>query len=120
MWALHSQFQTAVQFNDLTTIKYLLSNGLDCDVRLGTNNTPALCLASKSGNLEVVRLLVNNGCSVNQADMSGQTALHFACSNMFLEIARILIANRANLNTANSYGCTPLHLAVQNNSLGKC
>lgn len=118
-WTLYSRFQTAIQFNDLTAAECLLRKGIDSDYRFGNARTPALCMSSKSGHYDLVRLLIDHGCSVNQSDENGFTALHFACIYIFVEIARLLVQHRANLEAVNLYGCTPLHLAVQHKSLGK-
>jgi len=117
-WTLYSQFQTAIQCNDLHAAECLLKQGLDSDYRFGNAKTPALCLSSKTGHYDLVRLLIDYGCSVNQCDENGLSALHFACSFIFVDIARLLIEHRANVDAVNLYGCTPLHLAVQHNSLG--
>lgn len=118
-WPLYSQLQNAIQFNDFQAAECLLKGGLDSDCRFGTSRTPALCLSVKSGNYDLVRLLIDHGCSVNQADCNGQSALHWACSFIFVEIARLLIAHRASVDASNLYGSAPLHLAVMNSSIGQ-
>lgn len=121
-WALYSQLQTAIQFNDLQAAQCLLKRGLDSDYRFGAARTPALCISSKSGNFDLVRLLIDHGCSVNQSDENGQTALHFACSFISassLSISRLLLQHRANVDATNLYGSAPLHLTVMNSSIGQ-
>jgi ankyrin repeat protein len=39
---------------------------------------------------EVVKLLVDSGCSVNICDADGQTPLHLACSAGYVDEARAL------------------------------
>lgn len=117
-WTQYSQFQKAIQSNDLATTKSLLENGIDSDFRFGSTQIPALCMCSKNGHYELARTLIDYGCSVNQDDQNGLAALHYACNYRFVNIARLLIENRANVDAANCHGYTPLHLAVEHGSLG--
>ncbi|XP_054162275.1 putative ankyrin repeat protein RF_0381 [Oppia nitens] len=99
--------------------KTLTELGVDSDVRFysGTHHMPALCLCAQRGHLDLVKLLLKYGCSTNQVDTNGRSALHFACNHLFVEIVKLLIANRATLNMASNYGHIPLHLAAQQPSL---
>ena len=120
IWTLHSQLLVAIQYNDSSTAESILKQGVDSDVRFysGTHQTPALCLCAQRGHYDLVDLLLRYGCSTNQVDNCGLSALHFACNHLFVEIAKLLIANRASLNLASNYGHIPLHLAAQQPSLG--
>ena len=120
IWTLHSQLLVAIQYNDSSTAESILKQGVDSDVRFysGTHQTPALCLCAQRGHFDLVDLLLRYGCSTNQADNCGLSALHYACNHLFVEIAKLLIANRASLNLASNYGHIPLHLAAQQPSLG--
>ncbi|XP_027715879.1 protein phosphatase 1 regulatory subunit 12C [Vombatus ursinus] len=62
-------------------------------------------------NLEVVRFLVEEGASVNQADNEGWTPLHVAASCGYLDIAQYLLSHGANIAAVNSDGDLPLDLA---------
>ncbi|XP_023563747.1 protein phosphatase 1 regulatory subunit 12C [Octodon degus] len=62
-------------------------------------------------NLEVVRFLVEQGATVNQADNEGWTPLHVAASCGYLDIARYLLSHGANIAAVNSDGDLPLDLA---------
>ena len=53
--------------------------------------------AAKSGNLEVVRLFVAAGMSVNTATERGVTALHFAAYNGHLSVVQYLVGAGADL-----------------------
>ncbi|CAG2112335.1 unnamed protein product [Medioppia subpectinata] len=119
IWTLHSQLLVAIQYNDSSTVETLLKSGVDSDTRFfsGTNQTPALCLCARTGHLDLVQLLLRYGCSANQTDAHGLSALHIACNHLFIEIAKLLVANRAAINMATNYGHIPLHLAAQQPSL---
>ncbi|XP_055991736.1 protein phosphatase 1 regulatory subunit 12C isoform X3 [Sorex fumeus] len=62
-------------------------------------------------NLEVVRFLVEQGATVNQADNEGWTPLHVAASCGHLDIARYLLSHGANIAAVNSDGDLALDLA---------
>ncbi|XP_049756848.1 protein phosphatase 1 regulatory subunit 12C isoform X4 [Elephas maximus indicus] len=71
----------------------------------------ALHQACIDENLEVVRFLVEQGATVNQADNEGWTPLHVAASCGYLDIARYLLNHGANIAAVNSDGDLPLDLA---------
>lgn len=54
-------------------------------VRVTPDHAPQACIDE---NLEVVRFLVEQGATVNQADNEGWTPLHVAASCGYLDIAR--------------------------------
>uniref|UniRef100_A0A452VKF2 Protein phosphatase 1 regulatory subunit n=1 Tax=Ursus maritimus TaxID=29073 RepID=A0A452VKF2_URSMA len=71
-------------------------------------SAPQACIDE---NLEVVRFLVEQGATVNQADNEGWTPLHVAASCGYLDIARYLLSHGANIAAVNSDGDLPLDLA---------
>ncbi|EPY77363.1 protein phosphatase 1 regulatory subunit 12C [Camelus ferus] len=73
--------------------------------------SPYLRPACIDENLEVVRFLVEQGATVNQADNEGWTPLHVAASCGYLDIARYLLSHGANIAAVNSDGDLPLDLA---------
>ena len=54
---------------------------------------------SANGQLEVVRLFLQNGAEVNAADALGWTALHGASLNGHVKVTKILLENATNINT---------------------
>ena len=65
------------------------------------------------GDLESVKLLLDNGADPNEEDF-GSTCLHIVSKTKHIEIAKLLIEYGANLNTKNWYDYTPLHIASHN------
>lgn len=61
-----------------------------------------------------VRLLLEQHVDVNQAQVDGMTALHWATVLDDLETAKLLVKARADVNAANRYGVRPLALACTN------
>ncbi len=64
-------------------------------------------IASKRGDIENVRYLLNANADVNASDYSGRTALILACSRTkehVILIAQLLLAAGADVNAATSNG----------------
>ena len=74
-------------------------------------DTP-LHLASEAGHTEVVRILLENGGSVNAQDqMNGETPLHLACEAGFSDIVQLLLDHGADTTIENVYKKQALHYA---------
>ena len=94
---------------------YLIEKGFAVDL-LDTNQMTPLCYAASTQNLQLVKLLVEQGAVVNQPSESMcqnevTTPLHRAAWNN-PAIVKYLIEKGANMNARNSEGQTPLHIAV--------
>jgi ankyrin repeat protein len=61
-----------------------------------------------------LRALLERRVDVNQAQVDGMTALHWAVHLDDLDSAKFLVAARADVKAANRYGVTPLSLACTN------
>jgi len=75
------------------------------------NATP-LHDAAKKGNLEEIKLLLQQGVDVNAKDKEGITPLYLAAGQGHLEVAKLLIKKGAKINIKNESGNTPLHWAA--------
>ena len=67
----------------------------------------------KSFPIEVVKLLLENGCDVDHLDCKQQTALHFACQRGYTDIVSLLIQYRCNIDQTDEYHRTALHYACE-------
>ncbi|KAJ3338089.1 hypothetical protein HDU83_008335 [Entophlyctis luteolus] len=77
----------------------------------------ALYIASKHGQLEVVKWLVDHGANVNAENVNKATPLHIASQNGHLEVVKWLVDHGANVNAENVQKATLLHIASQNGHL---
>ena len=64
----------------------------------------ALMIAAESGQVEVVKLLLDRGAAVNREDKQRLTALMWASGKGHLEIARLLLAAGADVHTVDVTG----------------
>lgn len=78
----------------------------------GMSGLTPLAFAVSSGNIEMIRFLVERGADVNQGAKSGeQTALISAIVGAQVEAVKTLIELKANVNTKMKDGTTPLKMA---------
>ncbi|RUM60358.1 MAG: hypothetical protein DSY53_00845 [Persephonella sp.] len=70
-----------------------------------------LLTASKSGNIEYVKLAIAKGANLNAKDDKGSTALHWAVYYGYKDIVRLLIMQGANPYITDNYGLTPIDVA---------
>lgn len=73
---------------------------------------PPLTWAARDCGPEVIRLLLESGGQVNQADIVGVTPLHLAASNLKAGTAALLLSAGAKADVRDSFGVTPLMSAA--------
>jgi len=113
----------AVKANALATLRVMLDRGLKPNIKTGQNydpqvgadtgSQPLICDAADQGRLDVIRLLVERGESVNNSDGSGISPLCIAAQRGDLELMEWLLDHGADPNLVSLIG-TPMHLAVRN------
>jgi hypothetical protein len=95
------------------TADLLRHNGADLDVRGLHRRNPLHAAAAYSGNLEMVRILIEyNPADINARDETGWTPLIQASASYNLKdgsVHQLLLEHGADINTQDKYGCTPLH-----------
>jgi len=74
----------AVKTNQTDIVEFLIHNGADVDEKSSFGNTP-LIIAAYSGNLEIVRLLANQGATLD-TKFENKTAADWAKNNNFKEV----------------------------------
>jgi ankyrin repeat protein len=95
----------------------LLDKGANPNITQGRSDGWTLHFATKSGYVGVMRLLLDNGATVNaQTTVTGITPLHMAAPALGHysgpDVARLLLENGANVHAQDEDGCTPLHGAA--------
>lgn len=92
-------------------VRWLLDHGADAN-RQQRNHQAPITSAASNGHLEVVRMLLgHSACSIDVADIRGNTPLHRASENGHVEIARLLLQHGADISAQDSVYSTPLHHA---------
>jgi ankyrin repeat protein len=112
----------AARDGDTNTLISLIENGADINEkssykmgRYGWKATP-LEWAIYKGRLDIVKILVDKGVSVNQKlDEYGRTPLLDAISYNNIEIVKFLLSRGADVNVTDSNGWTPLRYAAYDN-----
>lgn len=100
---------------DENVITRMLNYGADVDERNAAGRTP-LAEASKSGELDTVKLLLDRGAEVNVYDTeSGFTPLHLAAQQNHPAVIRRLLAAGAQVDVRNQWQQTPLWQAAWQN-----
>ena len=99
-------------------IRILLNQNFDTniiDIEQRTGDETTLHTASRTGNLEIVVILLNKGAEINVIDSYGDTPTHesVCCNN--IDIARFLILNGADIHIKNELGLTVYDIAKKKN-----
>ncbi|XP_043276434.1 ankyrin repeat domain-containing protein 39-like isoform X2 [Venturia canescens] len=110
----------AAQNNDCERVEKLLAKGISANAQDGAGYT-ALHYASRAGNLEICKKLVQYGADVNAATRSGiATSLHRSAMRGLDDVVQYLLKCGANPHLQDSDGYTPLHRAILASSLTVC
>ena len=84
--------------------------------KVNNENNSPLHFAALNGNVEIVQMLLDRYAEIGAVNLDGATALHYAAQSMNMEIIEMLLSRGANVNAADINMITPVHLAVANNS----
>ncbi|KAL8957795.1 MAG: hypothetical protein Q9193_005023 [Seirophora villosa] len=103
----------AARDGDEAIIRKLLVSQADIQASHTSTQRHALAEASIQGHTKIVDLLIEEGCSLEQADAEGNTALHHACQQGHLAVVKSLITHNASVEVLGSEGRSALHLAME-------
>jgi len=83
----------------------------------GGGGLTALTFASREGDLESAKLLLDAGADINQTTEYGWTPLLTATNNRHYVLGKYLMERGADVNKANKGNWTPLYLATDNRNI---
>ena len=114
----------ATEKKHLNTIKSLLKNGADINIKNNENVTALISTLNKKDKnynttYEIIELFIEHGANVNEVDKIFQSPLFLAAHNYDSpEIIDVLISAGADINyfPKESQLCTPLMAAIMNNN----
>jgi len=92
--------------------RMLSMKGIEVESRDNDGNTP-LTLASNSGHIEIVEILLNHGAKIEGKNNDGCTPLYYACQNGRFFVVNLLINKKADIEAMNINGWRPLHAAAR-------
>lgn len=98
--------------------KLLGQHGMDIDWHdPSSQGRTALHCACENGHLEVVKLLVDHGASIEVTDNNGTTPLLEAAGAMSLDVVKFMEGKGSDINVATTDGRTVLHASAAGNSV---
>ncbi|XP_044764330.1 serine/threonine-protein phosphatase 6 regulatory ankyrin repeat subunit A-like [Coccinella septempunctata] len=112
---LHGGSRTALHIAVSRKLKdvivYILGRrGLQINMTSKSKST-ALHEAAKTGRVDIIKILLENGADIDAKDEAEQTPLHWAVRyHNSMDQIKIFVENGANVNYKDKYGCTPLHI----------
>ncbi len=118
----------AARAGDATVMRLLLEKGAEARLMTKEGNTALMFAAgvgyrdknttgSENDALEALKVSLETGLDLNQANTKGETALHGAASRGADTIVRFLVEHGAALNAKTNQGHTPLDIAMGKASL---
>lgn len=114
MKAIFKHLELAVEQEDVTQAKVILTyhkQKINLDYKDQRSGQTLLHKSCIQGSLSIIRLLVDQGASLEVQDINGNTAMHYACANGHFNVARFLLNNCANVYVRNYEGLQPVDLA---------
>ena len=91
----------AAEQGDLAAVRSLLANGVEVNTTYDFpvfKHVAALEAAATSNSLQIVKVLIAHGASVDAMDNYGYTALYLAAVNDHLDVVQYLVAHGADVN----------------------
>jgi len=114
----HPEFIKAIRENDIPTIDQYLKSGVNIEcIDPNDKNKTACHIACENGNLELVKLLIKNGCNLEAQDCEEMTPFFYALSNENLELIEFLISLGVNVEHGDCQYRTPFYWASSTCSL---
>ncbi|XP_069692913.1 uncharacterized protein [Periplaneta americana] len=121
---VEENIKVAIKQGYIELITWMIEFGFDVNLKLPCDN----CRISNRYStvfhesilceqLEVARILIDNGANVDMRDCEGNTALHLAAKEGKLQAVTFLLKNKSDFNLLNENRDTPLHVATRSGKL---
>ena len=113
----HDAIFESIKNMSTNMFEILMRNGLDINKKYKdrSHHFKLLHYATEVENLNVIKILIENGANINENNDISQTPLHISLIRKAREIAKFLIRNGASVNLKvkiDNETVTPLHLAI--------
>jgi ankyrin repeat protein len=95
--------------------KAALENGAEVDRTYGPFKQTALMRVSIEGNIEILKLLIQYGASIDMETTGGETALIYSAARGHTEIVKLLVENGADVHHVGSFEYTAADWAYWKN-----
>jgi len=102
----------AAENGKVPVVEYLISKGADVKYFISGKLSILHMAAMWSNSVEIIRMLLAAGASVNAKSSRSSNALHYAVETGSNDIISFLMEQNCDINTVNSMGYNPFHLAV--------
>eukprot|EP00210_Caulerpa_lentillifera_P006976 g6671.t1 len=109
-WSVMDQWNTEA-------IQILLKQGADV-TRPRKDGTKAIDVAIKRNDFSIMKLMLNQGCKVEEKSQGDWTRLMNACHHRFVDGVRLLVRRGADINAQTTSGVTPVLIAAKRNCTG--
>ncbi|XP_050728348.1 serine/threonine-protein kinase TNNI3K-like isoform X2 [Eriocheir sinensis] len=108
---MHAQYSKHTRNREVKEqIRLLLKRGADPAI-ISKNGFSPLHIASYKGDVEIVRLFLENCSHLDHTGAGSLTALHLACLSGQLEVTQALAQRGANIEARDAVSFSPLHIA---------
>jgi predicted negative regulator of RcsB-dependent stress response len=112
--SFYKELFSAINKEDKQAVSNALKEDIEPNYEMPEYGT-LLTAATKAGDPEIIKQIIEKGADVNKADESGQTPLHWGSQKGKTDAVKVLIDAKADINAKNDNGETPLALAKSNN-----
>lgn len=106
-----SLLQLSIKTDGLNKPDPLMLEDFDAALELALCDPPAI-IAAEHGHVEALKVLIEAGIDINQANNQGETPAFIAARNGYGGVLQLLIQHGANLRTPNVLGATPAFAAA--------
>ena len=107
-----TSLMSAVTSGDVSGVKFFVKSGADVVNQKNIGGATPLLLACREGNLEIAKILIDNGANINATDNEGWTPLMRAALAGKKDVVALLMTKDAQAAAVNSVGESAIFHAV--------